>query len=414
MKSSRLIAFEALHKIFTDNAYSNLTLENVLKDVKEDKSFISALVYGTVERKITLDYYIFKYLNSKPKPKILTILRLGAYQILFMEKVPDSAAVNESVKLTKEINQSYYGSLVNAVLHKIQQDNESVENIKDLSIKYSVPQNLINMWYKQYSKEKVDAFLPFVNSRPPVFAVPNRLYVDADELQCELMSEGIECETVGELVKINSPFDLNKLKSFENGLFHIQDMSSYECAKSLGVQKDDTVIDICSAPGGKTFTLAELMENSGTVYAYDLYEHRINQVVKGAKRLGLDNIVCGVNDALKYNSAIPLADKILCDVVCSGYGIIRRKPEIRYKELDSVKALPEIQLKILETASKYLKSGGTIVYSTCTLNKKENEAVTKAFLNDNKDFSITEEKTTFPSLEGGDGFYRAVMKKNEN
>lgn len=414
MKSSRLIAFEALHKIFTDNAYSNLTLENILKDVKEDKSFISALVYGTVERKITLDYYIFKYLDSKPKPKILTILRLGAYQILFMDKVPDSAAVNESVKLTKEIKQSYYASLVNAVLHKIQQDNEENNDIEDISIKYSVPQNLINMWYKQYTKEKTDAFLPLVNSRPPVFAVPNRLYVDADELQYELMTEGIECETAGELVKINSSFDLSNLKSYQNGLFHIQDMSSYECAKALGVQKDDTVIDICSAPGGKTFTIAEFMENTGTVYAYDLYEHRIGQVVKGAERLGLSNIVCGVNDAVKYDSRIPFADKILCDVVCSGYGIIRRKPEIRYKELDSVKDLPVTQLKILETASKYLKNGGTIVYSTCTLNKKENEAVAKAFLESNKDFYLIEEKTTFPSLSGGDGFYRAVMRKNEN
>lgn len=411
MKSSRLIAFEALHKIFTDNAYSNLTLENILKDVKEDKSFISAIVYGAVERKITLDHYIFKYLNSKPKPKILTILRMGAYQILFMDKVPDSAAVNESVKLAKDINQSYYAPLVNAVLHKIQQDDEVIE---DVSIKYSVPQNLINMWYKQYSKEVVDSFLPFINERPPIFAVPNRLYVDADELQYELMSEEVDCETAGELVKINSSFDLNRLKSFENGLFHIQDMSSYECAKALGVQKGDTVIDICSAPGGKAFTLAQLMENTGTVYAYDLYEHRLNQVINGSKRLGLSNIFCAVNDALKVNVSIPVADRILCDVVCSGFGIIRRKPEIRYKELDSVKELPKTQLQILETSSRYLKSGGTIVYSTCTLNKKENEAVTKAFLDGNKDFYLIEEKTTFPSLDGGDGFYRAVMKKNEN
>lgn len=413
MKNSRLIAFEALHKIFSDSAYSNLTLESMLKDVKEDKSFISALVYGTVERKITLDHYIFKYLESKPKPKILTILRLGAYQILFMDKVPNSAAVNESVKLVKEIKQSYYAPLVNAVLHKIQQDDEVVE---DLSIKYSVPQNLINMWYKQYSKEVVDAFLPFVNSRPPVFAVANKLFVDSDELQYELTSEGIECETIGngDLLKINSPFDLNSLNTFKQGLFHIQDMSSYECANALEVQKGDTVIDICSAPGGKAFTIAEKMENTGVVYAFDLYAHRLNQVISGAERLGLTNIICNENDATEFNSEIPVVDKILCDVVCSGYGIIRRKPEIRYKELDTVKDLPKTQLKILETSSKYLKRGGTIVYSTCTLNKKENEAVAKAFLDKNEDFYLVEEKTTFPSKDGGDGFYRAVIKRNEN
>lgn len=411
MKNSRLVAFEVLHKIFSDNAYSNLALDNALKNVKNDKSFISALVYGVVERKITLDYFIFKYLKTKPKPKILTILRLGAYQILFMEKVPNSAAVDESVKLTKEINQSFYSSLVNAVLHKIENDDDSITNP---SIKYSVPENLLNMWIKQYGKDIVDGFLPYINGRPPVFAVPNINIVDAEELQYELMSDGVDCEVCCEVVKINSSFDLNKIQSFKNGLFHIQDLSSYECAKALGAEEGDTVLDICSAPGGKTFTIAEIMKQTGTVYAFDLYEHRLNQVVKGAERLGLSNIKCMTNDATVYNESIPMADKILCDVVCSGFGIIRRKPEIRYKELDTVKDLPDIQLKILETSSRYLKSGGKIVYSTCTLNKKENEKVVQAFLNNNKGYTLLNEKTTFPFEFGGDGFYRAVILKNED
>lgn len=411
MKSSRLIAFEALHKIFTDSAYSNLTLESTLKTVKEDKAFISALVYGTVERRLTLDYYIFKYLDSKPKPKILTVLRLGAYQILFMDKVPNSAAVNESVKLAKQINQSYYSALVNAVLHKIENDDEV---LSEPSLVYSVPKSLLNMWYKQYSKEEVLRFLPCVNSRPPVFAVPNTTAVAKEGLVRELKSQGIECEINGELVKINSPFDLNNLSTFKNGLFHIQDMSSYECAKALDAKKGDTVIDICSAPGGKTFTIAQLMQNTGKIYACDLYEHRLQHVKNGADRLGLTCVECVVNDALVYNPSLPKADKILCDVVCSGYGIIRRKPEIRYKELDSVKSLPQTQLKILETSSKYLKNGGTIVYSTCTLNKKENENVVNAFLQSNNGFYLLNEKTTFPTLNAGDGFYRAVIKKDEN
>lgn len=411
MKSSRLVAFEVLHKIFSDNAYSNLALDSALKNVSNDKAFISALVYGVVERKITLDYLIFKYLKSKPKPKILTILRLGAYQILFMEKVPNSAAVDESVKLTKEINQPFYSSLVNAVLHKIENDDEIILNP---SVRYSVPENLLNMWIKQYSKDVVDTFLPYINGRPPVFAVPNINIVDADELQYELISDGVDCEVCDGVVKINSSFDLNKIQSFKNGLFHIQDLSSFECAQALGVKEGDTVLDICSAPGGKTFTIAESMKQTGIVYAFDLYEHRLNQVIKGAKRLGLSNIKCMNNDATVYNENIPMADKILCDVVCSGFGIIRRKPEIRYKELDSVKDLPKIQLKILETSSKYLKTGGTIVYSTCTLNKKENEKVVNAFLENNKGFRLLNQKTTFPTECGGDGFYRAVILKDEN
>lgn len=412
IKSSRLVAFETLFKIFYDDAYSNLALDNALKGVNDDKAFISALVYGVVERRLTLDYFINKYLKSKPKPKILTILRMGAYQLLFMDKVPSNAAINESVELTKAIKQDYYSSLVNAVLHKI--DNDRIIPDDDLSVKYSVPENLINMWLKQYGKEAVEGFLPNINERPPVFAVPNTLYADADELLYELMSEGIEGEVVGELVMITSSFDLNNSKAFANGLFHIEDMSSFECAKALGAQPGEIVLDMCSAPGGKAFTIAECMHNQGTIFAFDLHEHRVKQIKNGADRLGISIINAAVNDAAVYNEALPKADRILCDVPCSGFGIIRRKPEIRYKELDSIADLPAVQLGILETSANYLKPGGILIYSTCTLNKKENEKVVNAFLNHNSDFTLADEKTSFPTQFGGDGFYHAVLIKNEN
>ncbi len=412
IKSSRLVAFETLYKIFYDSAYSNIALDYAIKNIREDKSFISALVYGVVERRITLDYFISKYLKTKPKPKIMTILRLGAYQLIFMDKVPSSAAINESVKLAGEIKQNYYCPLINAVLHKIDKDREIPND--NLSVKYSVSENLINMWLKQYGKETVESFLPYINNKPPVFAVPNALYLDADELSYELMSEGIDCEVRNHLVLLHSSFDLRNLKAFNNGLFHIEDLSSYECALALKAKPGDTVLDMCSAPGGKAFTIAEAMHNQGEIFAFDLYESRIQRIKEGAERLGISIINASVNDALVYNNEIPLADKILCDVVCSGFGIIRRKPEIRYKELDSVADLPRIQLRILETSSKYLKNGGTIVYSTCTLNKKENEKVVKAFLDNNVEFILKEEKTSFPSEFGGDGFYYAVLEKNEN
>lgn len=411
MKSSRLIAFETLYKIFNDNSYSNLALDSVLKKETYDKQFVSALVYGVVERKLTLDYFIEKYTDKKLKPKILIILRMGAYQLLFMDKVPTSAAINESVKLTKEIKQDYYSGLVNAVLHKIDKDRQIPE---ELSIKYSVPENLINMWKKQYGEDKVNDFLPCLNSRPPVFAIPNTLYVDADELFYELQCDNIECEVFGDVVKINSSFDLNKSKAFQNGLFYIEDLSSYECARVLGAKDGETVLDVCSAPGGKSFAIALSMNNSGKLYSYDLYEQRVNLIKKSAERLGIDIIEAGVNDASVYNESIQKADRILCDVPCSGFGIIRRKPEIRYKELDSVKELPNLQLKILEASAEYLKNNGRLVYSTCTLNKKENEKVVSAFLDKHNNFSLITEKTIFPSADGGDGFYYAVMVKNEN
>ncbi len=411
MKSSRLIAFETLYKIFNDNSYSNLVLDSVLKKDTDDKQFIAALVYGVVERKLTLDYFIEKYTDKKIKPKIKIILRMGAYQLLFMDKVPSNAAINESVKLTKEIKQDYYSGLVNAVLHKIDKDREIPD---DFSVKYSVPKNLINMLVKQYGEERVREFLPCLNSRPPVFAVPNTLYVDADELFYELLCDNIDCEVFGEVVKINSSFDLSKSRAFQNGLFYIEDLSSYECARSLEAKEGETVLDLCSAPGGKSFAAALDMKNSGEIYSYDLYEQRISLVKKSAQRLGINIIKTAVNDASVYNKNIPKADRILCDVPCSGFGIIRRKPEIRYKELDSVKELPSLQLKILETSSEYLKNNGRIVYSTCTLNKKENEKVVSAFLDNHKNFGLLSEKTTFPSADGGDGFYYAIMVKNEN
>lgn len=412
IKSSRLIAFETLYKIFYSDAYSNLALDNALKNIDNDKAFISALVYGVVERRLTIDYFINKYLKAKPKPKVLTILRMGAYQLLFMDKVPSSAAINESVRLAKEIKQDYYSSLINAVLHKIDNDRNIPD---DLSIKYSVPQNLLNMWIKQYGKEAVESFLPFVNEKPPVFAVANSLYVDADELLYELMSEGIEGEVIdNKLILLTSAFDLRSSKAFANGLFHIEDMSSYECAETLNPQSGDVVLDMCSAPGGKAFTIAELMNNIGAIYAFDLHEHRVTQIRNGADRLGISIIKTALNDACIYDASIPKADKILCDVPCSGFGIIRRKPEIRYKELDSISDLPDIQLCILETSSKYLKTGGTLVYSTCTLNKKENEKVVHAFLCNNTNFTLADEKTSFPTEFGGDGFYHAVLIKNEN
>ena len=410
-KSSRLIAFETLYNIFYDGSYSNIALDKALSGVSDDKAFICALVYGVTERKITLDYFIDKYVTGRIKPKVKTILRLGTYQLLFMEKVPNSAAINESVKLAKQVGQDYYSKLINAVLHKIDNDRNIPD---DLSVKYSVPQNLINMWIKQYGEDKVKEFLPFINDKPPLFAIANKKFVNSDELLYELECDGIVGEAYDDFVIIENGVDLTKTKAFKNGLFYIEDLSSYNCAKALKAKPGDIVLDMCSAPGGKAFTISQSMNDSGKIYCFDMYEHRLKLIEDSVKRLDIKNITTAVNDAAKYNEKLEKADKILCDVPCSGFGIIRRKPEIRYKELDTVKDLPQIQYEILETSSKYLKSGGNIIYSTCTLNKKENEKVVSKFLDDYKDFKLLEEKTVFPTPFGGDGFYYALMRKNDD
>lgn len=411
MKNSRLTAFEVINGVLRENAYSNLTLEKALFDVdNKDKAFVTRLVYGVIERKLTMDYVISLYLKSKTKPKVKILLYIGAYQIMFMDKVPDSAAVNETLKLADELGLSYYKKVINAVLRKVCADKDTVLDNVSLEIKYSCPQSLINMWTKMYGEENTLAVLENINNRPPVFAVPNTEFVDAEELQYELLNEGVECELYNECVKINSQFDVSRLNSFRNGLFYIEDYSSYTAACALDAKEGEVVLDMCASPGGKSFTLAQ---TGAEIHSFDLYEHRADLISKSAKRLELDNITAGVNDALVFNSDMPKADKIICDVPCSGFGIIRRKPEIRYKNLDEIKELFDIQYNILLTSSKYLKDGGKIMYSTCTLNKKENEKVVSEFLKNNSAFELIEEKTTFPSNDGGDGFFYALMVKND-
>lgn len=409
MKNSRLASFDILYDILKNEAYSNIAVDKGLAEVdSKDRGFTSRLVYGVVERKLTLDYFIDKFLTSKAKPKIKILLYIGAYQILFMDKIPDAVAVYETVEIADLIGLSYYKRLINAVLHKIIDCKSEFDETDDLSIKYSCPPHLINMWKKMYGEEKTLVTLQAINNRPPVFAIPNRKFVDEGELQYELLDNGVDCEVYGDVVKINSSFDLSNIKAFKDGLFYIEDYSSFSCAKALDCTNGETVLDVCAAPGGKTFTMAQ---SGANVYAFDLYEHRVALIKKSAERLELYNIKSSVNDALVYNENIPFADKILCDVPCSGFGIIRRKPEIRYKNLDDIKGLPQIQYNILNTSSKYLKNNGRIIYSTCTLNKKENEKVVEKFLNNNTNFKLINEITVFPSENSGDGFFYAIMEK---
>lgn len=409
MKNGRLASFDILYDILKNGAYSNIAVDKGLAEVDiKDRGFTSRLVYGVVERKLTLDYFIDKHLTSKAKPKVKILLYIGAYQILFMDKVPDAVAVYETVEIADLIGLSYYKKLINAVLHKIIECKSELDETDDLSIKYSCPPHLINMWKKMYGEENTLATLQAINNRPPVFAIPNRKFVDEGELQYELLNSGVECEIYGDVVKINSSFDLSNIKAFKDGLFYIEDYSSYSCAKALDCKEDDIVLDICAAPGGKTFTMAQ---SGANVYAFDLHEHRVALIKKSAERLELYNIKSSINDALVYNENIPFADKILCDVPCSGFGIIRRKPEIRYKNLDDIKELPQIQYDILNTSSRYLKNDGRIIYSTCTLNKKENEKVVERFLNNNINFKLINKITVFPSENGGDGFFYAIMEK---
>ncbi len=433
MKSARQSAFEILNKIQRNNSYSNLTLDAFLEkspSEQQDKKFISALVYGVTERLLTLDYNLSLYLSQplkKLKPEVLTALRMGAYQILFMERVPTSAAVNESVKLVKSNKAAFASGLVNAVLRKI-----SLNGLKDdggMSVKYSAPEWLCKLWCESYGQENAEKLLEASFGSTETDLSVNTLKITADELCEELMREGFCCQksklAENSLIAEGSGA-IHKTDCFKKGYFHVQDISSKLCCEAVSPDKDDTVLDICAAPGGKSFTLAQLMNNSGNLISCDVYEHRLKLIKDGAERLGITNIKALVNDGSKFNPDLPQADKILCDVPCSGLGVIRKKPEIRYKKAEEVDNLSDLQYSILCTSSRYLKVGGTLIYSTCSLNPNENEKIVEKFLNEHPNFESirvlgnikrygddTDYLTLMPHIHGCDGFFVSGIRRIE-
>ncbi len=434
MANPRQIAFQALLKTEKDGAFSNLALDAVLSKSDldtRDKSFVSNLFYGVIERQLTIDYNLSLYLTKplkKLKPEVLTIMRAGAYQILFMDKVPDSAAVNESIKLSKKNGASYASGLINAVLRKVAAKGlvlpENENSAEYLSVKYSCPLWLTEKWTAEYGEEDTAKLLEASIGSADTYIRVNTTRTTDNELIDKLANEGVFAEkTYNEnTLKINlKGNDIEKLKAFKEGLFHVQDMASQLCAKALGAAEGDTVFDLCSAPGGKAYTVCEMMNDKGRVLCFDIYDNRVSLILKGAKRLGLKSIEGKTGDASVYNESLGLADRVLCDVPCSGLGIIRRKPEIKYKKEEDLASLPEIQLAIINNASRYVKSGGRLIYSTCTLSKAENEDVCRNFLDANKNFkavgvfSQDDEcmKTLMPHKNESDGFFIAAFKRED-
>lgn len=431
MKTARQTAFEILNKINKDNAYSNLLLDSVLdkSDLSQiDKAFVSVLVYGVVERMISLDFEISLYLKQpfkKLKPQVLTILRMGAYQILFMDKIPSAAAINESVKLTKSNGCTFASGLVNAVLRKI--DTNGITVTDNLSVKYSAPEWLVKLWCEAYGEDHAIKLLEAALGETDVTVRVNTLLTDSDSLVNKLADEGIYAEksmVLDNVLDIKNSGPLHKTQSYSDGLFHVQDLASQLCCKALNVKENDIVIDICSAPGGKSFTLSQYMNNTGKIYSCDIHEHRLKLIENSAERLGITNITTFLNDGSVFNDMLPYADKILCDVPCAGLGVIRKKPEIRYKHPDEFDKLPELQYSILCVSAKYLKVGGVLVYSTCSLNPAENEEVINKFLDEHSNFEsvrvlpdierygeMTDHLTLMPHIHNCDGFFISAVKK---
>ena len=429
MTDPRYLAVKLLDKTFVSDSYSNLQLDSGLKNSDLDergRKLCSAVYYGVIERRITLDY-IISGLSSRPIDRldsiVLNILRCGVYQIMYMDSVPDSAAVNESVALAKKFRKTSASGMVNAVLRNFIRSGKELKLPKDstmaASVKYSAPEELVKSLTENYGSETAERFLSASLEKSVTYLRLNTIRCTEEEFLSAL--GGIEAEKLSDSCFAVQSGDVTATDAFKNGFFHVQGLASQLCCQALAPSEQDRVLDICAAPGGKTFTMAELMNGRGEIYAFDLHEKRAELIRKGAERLGLTNIRAAAGDASKFNAELPKFSKILCDVPCSGLGVIGSKPEIKYKSFLDFAGLPDIQYKIVSNALSYLEAGGTLVYSTCTVRKAENEEVCERLLREHTEIEAVElpdmlgrrfgTMATLMPPEYGSGFFISKFRK---
>ncbi|AVQ97472.1 16S rRNA (cytosine(967)-C(5))-methyltransferase RsmB [Ethanoligenens harbinense] len=415
-----------------DDSYSNLLLDAELEKAalsRRDAALATALVYGVVARRITLDY-LLETASGRPvqkmQPVLRAILRLGAYQLCYLDKIPARAAVNEAVQLAKKRHLGHASGFVNGVLRGLDRKrgalpfpSEEADVLRAWEVRYSCPRALIALWRQAYGPERTREILEQLNAVPPLAVRVNTLRTTPDALRAELAEAGIEAApdaSVPDALLLSHSADLRTLPAFTEGCFFVQDIASQMACAALDPQPGETVYDLCAAPGGKSFTLALHMRGQGMVRAFDLHAHRVRLIEEGAGWLGLSGIVqASVRDATG-GEPLPPADRVLCDVPCSGLGVIRRKPEIRYKNPKIFDGLPDLQYHILCDGAANLKPGGVLVYSTCALNPAENEAVVRRFLDGHAGFEPVPfpsapagNATLFPQADGTDGFFIAKL-----
>lgn len=445
MDNARLIALKALLKVRYNGGYSNIVIDNILNNSnlnRKDKSFVTAIFYGVLERSIELDYIISICSNIKLK-KIskdnLEILRIGIYQIKYMDKVPNSAAINESVNLAKIRKQFKSTGFINAVLRSVAKNIDAIKfpdksknALLYYSVKYSCPEWLVEHFVNCYGSINAIEILDSLSGNPPLIIRTNTIKNSTDDLIEFLKQEGIESKKllIDNSLEINLTDSIANLKAFSEGRFHVEDLASQICCEILDPREGQTVIDVCAAPGGKSFNIAQRMNNKGKVLSFDLYESKVNLINNEAKRLGIKIINAKVRDASKDENDLPFADRILCDVPCSGLGIIKRKPEIRYKSKEILDSLTSLQYLILCRSEKFIKKDGILIYSTCTLNPLENSYIADRFLKEHTNYEpyiiklpkgikrgIEEplnQLTLLPNKNSTDGFFIAAFKRCKN
>ncbi|MBE6536608.1 MAG: 16S rRNA (cytosine(967)-C(5))-methyltransferase RsmB [Ruminococcaceae bacterium] len=432
----RKIAFELLRSYEEEGRYVNLLLSSPKARglTKEEKASLTALLYTAVEKKITYDYFISAFSKrqiSEVDPFVRDIIRIGLCQILDMKSIPDYAAVNESVKLARHKGEAGF---VNAVLRTAIRNKDSLPYPKReknlaryLSVYYSLPIATVKLFMEIVGEEECEALISAMSKEVGISVTVNERKISREELIKKLESFGAKKSPYTDNgIVFEKSVSPKELPGFSEGEFFVQDESSRIAAAALDVKPGQNVIDVCSAPGGKAFAAAIKTGRLGRVQAFDIHESKISLINDGAARLGLENVSLGVRDAtLPDESIFESFDRVICDVPCSGLGVFAKKPDLRYKDVDSLRDLPPLQYEILEKSSRYLKRGGIIVYSTCTINPMENECVTDKFIALHPEFSYEGAEieeidfssgriTLLPHKNGTDGFYIAKLRKNND
>ena len=430
--NGRELALQALIRFRRDGAWPDLYLKKEGEGLAANEmALASALTYGVLEQRALLDFYLQSFSKmplKKIMPQVLDAMRIAAYQLVFLQRIPVSAAINESIKLVKKQANPRAASFANGVLRSLSRSLEALPepNFPDLSetlsVRYSHPKWLVDRLIKQIGGEACEAFLKENNQQPPVVLRVNTLKTSADALLSLLPNANLHPYLPDALI-CESVRDYLRTDAFREGLFSVQDSASQLCVHALQPQPGETLLDLCAAPGGKSILAAQMMGCKGKVLSFDLHPHRADLIRKSAEKMGVTNLETAAADSTVLNETLRnSADAIICDVPCSGIGIIRKKPDIRYKKQEDADGLPKIQLQILLNALDYLKPGGRVVYSTCTVLEEENQCVLREALTIRKDYELEEfvlpgigqvngAITLWPQTHGTDGFFLARIKK---
>ena len=438
-QSARATALRVLVSCRNNGAWADAALKaQISRDGLSgpDAALCSRIVYGVMQNRMLLDFYIGAYCTQKPdhlQPPLLEILRIGAYQIIYLDKIPDSAAVNTSVELAKLAKRWQASGLVNAVLRKLSQNKKALppvperDDVQRLSIQYSHPKWFVKRLVSLLGREEAERFLACDNQIAPITVQVNPLKTTLEALTEELQQAGISVQPhswVPDCLELSGTGDLAALPSFREGKFLVQDSAARLVSLIAGIRPGQKVLDVCAAPGGKSLSAAFAMAGNGSIVACDLHENKLKRIQESADRLGVNIITTQAADGRVFRPEWEASfDTVLVDAPCSGLGIIRKKPDTRYKKADDLFTLPVVQAAILDNAARYVRPGGMLVYSTCTILPEENEQVTEAFLAEHADFGLEPFElplpvgksdgslTLWPQRHDTDGFYICRMTR---